>query len=329
MNVPDAGRTSTRFLSAFTSLTDHYHVLPRSQIRPASRSRSGSRRHRRLRTVATRFNSDAAYETAYYCLMDTLACGFQALEVSGVHQAHGPGRARRDHARRSARARHLLRARSGAGRLQHRRHDSLAGFQRHLARGRVGSSVRQSRRHSGGGGLSVASQRRAGQEAADREGRAHGHDQGARDPGRHCAREQFQSRRARSRPAGADRLHGGHDRHARRHARAGHQRGLECLDRRRRAAHLSACPEHRLAQELGGRRCHQPRGPPCADRADRRDGLSVRAHARKTWGFQDVLFKGKALVLSAGVSAATSWRTCCSRSPSRPSSMPRRRWKPP
>ena len=28
--------------------------------------------------------SSLAYETAAYCLMDTLACGFQAVEVSGL-----------------------------------------------------------------------------------------------------------------------------------------------------------------------------------------------------------------------------------------------------
>lgn len=28
----------------------------------------------------TEIDSDLAYETAHYCLMDTLACGFQALD---------------------------------------------------------------------------------------------------------------------------------------------------------------------------------------------------------------------------------------------------------
>jgi 2-methylcitrate dehydratase len=30
--------------------------------------------------LSYRIDSKAAYETAYYCLMDTLACGFQALQ---------------------------------------------------------------------------------------------------------------------------------------------------------------------------------------------------------------------------------------------------------
>ena len=41
--------------------------------------------------------------------------------------------------------------------------------------------------------------------------------------------------------------------------RAGRQRGLERVDRRRRAAHLPPRAEHRLAQELGRRRCNEPR----------------------------------------------------------------------
>ncbi len=39
--------------------------------------------------------------------------------------------------------------------------------------------------------------------------------------------------------------------------RADHQRGVERLDRWRRIAHLSPRAQHRLAQELGRRRCHQ------------------------------------------------------------------------
>ena len=51
--------------------------------------------------------------------------------------------------------------------------------------------------------------------------------------------------------------------------RAGHQRRLQRLDRRRGAAHLPARAQHRLAQELGRRRRHQPRGAPRAHRARR------------------------------------------------------------
>ena len=34
--------------------------------------------------------SDAAYQTAYYCLLDTLACGFQALKYPACTRLLGP-----------------------------------------------------------------------------------------------------------------------------------------------------------------------------------------------------------------------------------------------
>jgi 2-methylcitrate dehydratase len=40
--------------------------------------------------LSYRINSDAAYETAYYCLMDTLACGFQALKYPACTKLMGP-----------------------------------------------------------------------------------------------------------------------------------------------------------------------------------------------------------------------------------------------
>jgi 2-methylcitrate dehydratase len=44
-----------------------------------------------------KITSEVAYDTARYCLMDTLGCGFEALEVPGLHQA---ARARSCRARR-------------------------------------------------------------------------------------------------------------------------------------------------------------------------------------------------------------------------------------
>ena len=41
-------------------------------------------------SLAARIGSDAAYETAYYCLMDTLACGFQALKYPACTKLLGP-----------------------------------------------------------------------------------------------------------------------------------------------------------------------------------------------------------------------------------------------
>ncbi|AMN46360.1 2-methylcitrate dehydratase [Steroidobacter denitrificans] len=40
--------------------------------------------------VSFRIANDAAYETAYYCLMDTLACGFQALQYPACTRLLGP-----------------------------------------------------------------------------------------------------------------------------------------------------------------------------------------------------------------------------------------------
>ena len=40
--------------------------------------------------LSYRIESDTAYETAYYCLMDTLACGFQALKYPACTKLLGP-----------------------------------------------------------------------------------------------------------------------------------------------------------------------------------------------------------------------------------------------
>ena len=61
----------------------------RHQIGPTTRARSAARRHRRLRIVL-RDQSELAYETAGYCLMDTLACGFQALKYPACTKLLGP-----------------------------------------------------------------------------------------------------------------------------------------------------------------------------------------------------------------------------------------------
>lgn len=40
--------------------------------------------------LSYRIDSEAAYETAHYCLMDTLACGFQALQYPACTKLLGP-----------------------------------------------------------------------------------------------------------------------------------------------------------------------------------------------------------------------------------------------
>ena len=123
-------------------------------------------------------SSDLAYETAHYCLMDTLAAAFRRCEYPACTKLLGPvvpGTVVPNGARVPGTQ---LRARSGAGGLQHRRHDPLAGFQRHLARGGVGPSVRQSGRHPRGRRLARRAAARR-QKPLDRARRAHRDDQGA------------------------------------------------------------------------------------------------------------------------------------------------------
>ena len=141
----------------------------------------------------------------------------------------------------------------------------------------MGPSVRQSRRHPRDRRLAVAQGGRRRAQATHGARPADGDDQGPRDPGRHGTREFLQSRRARSRDPGARRDDRRGHGHARRHARADHQCRFQCLDRRRGASHLPARAEYRFTQELGGRRCDEPRTAPCADRDERRNGLSVCA----------------------------------------------------
>ena len=238
-------------------------------------------------------DSPQAYETARYCLMDTLACGFQALKYPACTRLLGPvvpGATMPGGARVPG---HELRARPGHGRVQHRRDGALARLQRHVAGRRVGPPVRQSRRHPRGLRLPVAPRDPAGREAAHRARRPDRDDQGARDPGRARAREFLQSRRPRSRAAGARRVDRGRHGDAGRLARADRQRAVERLDRRRRPAHLSPRAQHRLAQELGRRGRHEPRRAPRVVRPQGRDGLSLRAD-REDLGLSGRAVQGQA-----------------------------------
>jgi len=65
------------------------------------------------------------------------------------------------------------------------------------------------------------------------------------------------------------------------------------------AAHISPRSQHRISQELGCRRRHQPCRAPCLHRDDGRNGYPSALSA-KTWGFYDVLFKGKPFSYSQG-----------------------------
>ena len=135
--------------------------------------------------------------------------------------------------------------------------------------------------------------------AADGARRPHRHDQGARNPGRAGAREHLQPRRPRSRHPRARRVDRGRHVDARRLAGAGRQCRLQRLDRRRRAPDLSPRAQYRLAQELGGRRCDEPRRAHALIALRGEMGYPSALTAPK-WGFYDVLFQGKPLRLTQG-----------------------------
>ncbi len=157
-----------------------------------------------------KISSKEAYETARYCLIDTLGCGFEALEYPACTKLLGPivpGTVVPNGAKVPGTP---VPARSGAGGLQHRHDDPLARLQRHLARRRMGPSVGQPRRHPRHRRLALAQRAwPTGKNAAHHARRADRDDQGARDPGRARAREQLQPGRPRPRGAGEGRLHRG------------------------------------------------------------------------------------------------------------------------
>ena len=178
------------------------------------------------------------------------------------------------------------------------------------------------------GRLAVAQRGRRRQQAADRARRAHGDDQGARDPGLHRARELLQQGRPRSRRAGEGRLDRGGRADAGPVARRDHQCGIARMGRRPVAAHLPPFAEHRLAQELGGGRCDLARGAPGADRENGRDGLPLGADAPRP-GASTMSCSRATSSSSSARTAATSWSTCCSRSASPRNSIRRPRSKQP
>ena len=62
--------------------------------RPAEAGQ-GADAHRRLRHRSIQIKSAEAYDTARYCLMDTLGCGLEALEYPACTKLLGPDRSRR------------------------------------------------------------------------------------------------------------------------------------------------------------------------------------------------------------------------------------------
>ena len=269
-------------------------------------------------------DSALAYETARHCLIDTLGCGLEALEYPACTKLLGPIVPGTVRAERRAGARHAFRARSGAGRLQHRHHDPLARFQRHLARGRMGPSVRQSRRHPRGRRLAVAQcrwrpARRRSRCATCCTAMIKAHEiQGVPRAG-----EQLQPGRPRSRGAGQGR-------HRPRWSRScsGCTRDQIINALSHAWVDGQSLRTYRHAPNTGSRKSWA--AGDATSRAvrlaliaqDRRDGLSLALTA-KTLGLLRRALSRASRSHSSGLTAATSWRTCCSRFPSPPNSTPR------
>ena len=192
--------------------------------------------------------------------MDTLGCGFLALEYPACTKLLGPVVPGATLPGRRARAGHGLRARPGAGGVQHRRDDPLAGLQRHLAGRGVGASVGQPRRASspspttcrrrnaaqGSTPLTVRDVLTAMIKAHEIQGVLALENSFNRVGLDHVLLVRIASTAVATRMLGGTR-------------EQIDQRGLERVGRRRGAAHLPPRAEHRLAQELGGRRRDQPR----------------------------------------------------------------------
>ena len=115
------------------------------------------------------------------------------------------------------------------------------------------------------------------------------------------------------------------DRDARRHARQVVNAVSQRLDRRRRAAHLPPRAQHRLAQELGRGRRHR-RAVRLALIALTGEMGYPSALTAKTWGFYDVLFKGKPFALPQPLRQLRDGERAVQDLASRPSSTRRPRW---
>ena len=270
-------------------------------------------------------DSAQAYETARYCLMDTLACGFQALKYPACTRLLGPvvPGATMPGGSRVPGTSYELDPVMGAF--------SIGAMVRWLDFNDTWLAAEWGHPSDNLGAILAVSDylsRRAillGREAADGARRTHRDDQGARNPGRAGAGEQLQPRGPRPRAAGARRVDGGRHGDARRLARADRERAVERVDRRRRIAHLSPRAQHRLAQELGRGRRHEPRGAPCVVRAEERNGLSVGAE-RENLGLPGRVVQGQAADARATARQLRHGKRAVQDQLSRRSSTRRRRW---
>ena len=270
--------------------------------------------------------SEEARSTAFYCLLDTLACGMLALKFPACTRLLGPvvpGAEMPDGARVPGTNYRLepVQAAFNIGAMVRwldfndtwlaaewgHPSDNLGGI---LA---VADYLSRNNAASGRQPLTVA-------DLLDAMIRAH------EIQGVLALKNSFNGVGPGPRPAGAHRQHRGGGGDAGRQPRTGHQRRVQCLDRRRRIAHIPPRPQYRIEEKLGGGRCNQSRRAPCPDRADRRDGLPVRAE-RGPLGLPGRAVQAATKSSPNAPSAVTLWKTSCSRFRFPPSSMPRPRWK--
>jgi 2-methylcitrate dehydratase len=300
------------------------HAPRRSESRAASRKPDPGTAGIADYVLVYEIQSQDAYDTAYYCLMDTLACGFLALQYPACTKLLGPVVPGRDDGAWRARAGHELRTRSGHAALQHRRDDSLARFQRHLARRRMGPSVGQPGRHSELGDYLSRKAHNEGRtplvvrdlltamiKAHEIQGVLALENSFNRVGLDHVILVRVASTAVVTRMLGGNRdqiinavsnawIDGGALRTYRHAPNTGSRKSWAAGDATSRAVR-HALIALTTARWVIRRRCR------------RRLGLLRRA------------VQGQAVRLAAAASAATSWRTCCSRSASRRSSTRRRR----
>ena len=273
-------------------------------------------------------DSDLAYSTAQHCLIDTLGCGLEALEYPACTKLLGPivpGTVVPNGARVPGTSYQLDPVQAAF---------NIGAMIRWLDFNDTWLAAEWGHPSDNLGGiLAVADwiSRTAiaiGQPSAHHARCADCHDQGARDSGLHCSGELLQQSWPRSRCSRQGRVHRRGEPVARPHPRADNQCALAGLGRWPEPAHLSPRTQHRLAQELGRGRRHQPRRAPCADGAGRRNGLPLRAYC-KDLGLLRRLLPGPRVQIPAPLWHLRHGERTFQNQLSRPSSTRRQLWKQP
>ena len=248
--------------------------------------------------------SDLAYETARYCLMDTLGCGLEALEYPACTKLLGPivpGTVVPHGARVPGTSYQLdpVQAAFNIGAMIR-----WLDLQRHVAGGGVGTSFRQSGRDSGDRGLAVAMPLRTAAAPLQM---------------RHVLTAMIKAHEIQ----GCIALENSFNKVGLDHVvlvkvastavvcqllGLTREQTVECdfagMGGWAEPAHVSPRSEYGIAQKLGGGRCDEPRGATGADGASGRDGLSVGADGEDV-GILRRFVQGAGVQIPAAVMAAT------------------------